>query len=836
MMVGVSLLALGLLFQLVRVQFGPYAPIFADWAETSAGRLERLVPARGNIYDRNGNLLATNATRYIAEIEVRQLHSQSRQDIATTMSELLALPFEDIKAQLDTDWISVGQYRIRLTQKDDKGQTWPIGIEKQEAQILFALQEDPLGPDLSGLDLVPAPRRVYPAGSLAGHLLGFVNQEGKGFYGVEGYYDEWLSGRPLTVERPIIPPEARVAPDPPAGVNLVLTIDSGIQQTAEIVLREAIDDSDAESGQILVMDPRNGEILAMAAWPPLNPNDYDEWLPGGKPSVGESDKKESDSEEDDEDSDSDKKDEDEEPVITPGVAGQYEPGSTFKVLTMAAALDAGVVTPLEQFIDTGEIEVGGHTIRNWDGRGYGPVDMIGCLRYSLNVCLAHIAADELGASLFYDYMSAFGIGQITGADLAGEIPGFEDVTAAAAVAGNPEDWSTGTAFFDMDNDGDLDLFVANYVTWSRAIDLEIGFRLAGLGRSYGAPNHHQGALNRLYRNNGDGSFTEVSQAAGIAVTDPADGRAVGKALGVTVADIDRDGLLDILVANDTTRNFLYRNLGGGRFEEVGVLEGVAYDREGKATGGMGIDVANFRNDADLGIAIGNFANEMSSLFVTLDGRGPLVDEAVLEGFGPDSRLALTFAVLFLDADLDGRLDLFQANGHLESEINRVHPSQTYAQPAQLFWNCGDACPQRFQLLDNTADLRQPLVGRGAAYADIDGDGDLDLAILQNGRPAVLLRNDQQTGHHWLRLKLVGSAANRDAIGAEVEVRVGEVVQRRAVMPGRGYISQVELPLTFGLGTAERVDELKVTWPGGQVQRVPAPQIDTLLTLRQESGT
>lgn len=413
---------------------------------------------------------------------------------------------------------------------------------------------------------------------------------------------------------------------------------------------------------------------------------------------------------------------------------------------------------------------------------------------------------------------------------------FEDVTAAAAVAGNPEDWSTGTAFFDMDNDGNLDLFVANYVTWSRAIDLEIGFRLAGLGRSYGAPNHHQGALNRLYRNNGDGSFTEVSQAAGIAVTDPADGRAVGKALGVTVADIDRDGLLDILVANDTTRNFLYRNLGGGRFEEVGVLEGVAYDREGKATGGMGIDVANFRNDADLGIAIGNFANEMSSLFVTLDGRGPLVDEAVLEGFGPDSRLALTFAVLFLDADLDGRLDLFQANGHLESEINRVHPSQTYAQPAQLFWNCGDACPQRFQLLDNTADLRQPLVGRGAAYADIDGDGDLDLAILQNGRPAVLLRNDQQTGHHWLRLKLVGSAANRDAIGAEVEVRVGEVVQRRAVMPGRGYISQVELPLTFGLGTAERVDELKVTWPGGQVQRVPAPQIDTLLTLRQESGT
>ncbi|MCJ7511836.1 MAG: penicillin-binding protein 2 [Anaerolineales bacterium] len=422
MMVGVSLLALGLLVQLVRVQFGPYAPVFADWAENSAGRLERLVPARGNIYDRNGNLLATNASRYIAEIEVRQLTSQSRSDIASVLSELLGLPFDDLQAQLETDWISLGQYRTRLTQRDDKGKTWPISVEKEDAEIVFALLDDPLGPDLSGLDLVPAPRRVYPAGTLAGHLLGFVNQEGKGFFGVEGYYDEWLAGRPLTIERPIIPPEARVAPDPPAGVNLVLTIDSGIQQAAEIALEEAIDDSEAESGQVIVMDPRNGEILAMAAWPALNPNDYDAWLPGGEGPGNQAEKTDKEKDQAAEGQD-DAKQDDEEPVITPGVAGQFEPGSTFKVLTMAAALDAGVVTPLEQFVDTGEIEVGGHTIRNWDGRGYGPVDMIGCLRYSLNVCLAHVAARELGASLFYDYMTAFGIGQITGTDLAGEIPG-----------------------------------------------------------------------------------------------------------------------------------------------------------------------------------------------------------------------------------------------------------------------------------------------------------------------------------------------------------------------------------------------------------------------------
>jgi hypothetical protein len=412
---------------------------------------------------------------------------------------------------------------------------------------------------------------------------------------------------------------------------------------------------------------------------------------------------------------------------------------------------------------------------------------------------------------------------------------FVDVTATAGVAGNPEDWGTGTAFLDYDNDGDLDLFVGNYIAWSRDIDLEIDFRIAGLGRAYGGPEHHVGALNRLYRNDGDGRFTEVSQAAGIAVTEGSDRQPAGKALAVSVADLDGDGWVDIVVANDTTRNFLYRNLGDGRFEEISALEGIAYDREGRATSGMGIDIARFRNDADVGIAIGNFANEMSSLFVTLDGRGPFVDEAVLEGIGPDSRIALTFAVLFLDADLDGRLDLFQANGHLENEINRVHPSQTFAQPAQLFWNCGEACPQRFRLLDSTADLRQPMVGRGAAYADIDADGDLDLAIVQNGRRAVLLRNDQQTGNHWLRLKLVGGSANRDGLGAAVVLRSAGVTQYRYLHPSRGYLSQVELPLTFGLGSATTVDELTVTWPGAQVQRVTVPGVDRELRVVQEAA-
>ncbi|MEN8176057.1 MAG: CRTAC1 family protein, partial [Pseudomonadota bacterium] len=365
---------------------------------------------------------------------------------------------------------------------------------------------------------------------------------------------------------------------------------------------------------------------------------------------------------------------------------------------------------------------------------------------------------------------------------------FREVTDKAGVAGGQNEWSSSAAFLDYDRDGDLDLFVANYVRWSRDDDLEIDFRLTGLGRAYGAPNHFIGANNRLYRSEGDGNFTDVSRTAGILIEDSVSGRPVGKGLGVSPVDYDRDGWIDLIVSNDTVRNFLYHNLGDGRFEEIGAFEGIAYDRNGKTTGAMGIDSAYFRNDRDLGIGIGNFANEMSSLFVSADGRPPFADEAVLEGLGPDTRQALTFGLFFFDADLDGRLDLLQANGHLEHEINKVQPSQHYAQPTQLFWNCGDDCRDRFHKLSESGDLSQPLVGRGAAYADIDADGDLDLLITQNGRQAKLFRNEQRSGHHWLRLKLIGKGANRDAIGARVELTAAGTTQTRRVMPSRGFMS------------------------------------------------
>ena len=410
---------------------------------------------------------------------------------------------------------------------------------------------------------------------------------------------------------------------------------------------------------------------------------------------------------------------------------------------------------------------------------------------------------------------------------------FRETTKRAGVAGGDSDWSTSAAFFDYDRDGDLDLFVANYVQWSRKDDLEIDFRLTGLGRAYGAPNHFIGTHNRLYRNEGDGRFSDVSRFAGIQINDGTGEKPVGKGLGVSPVDYDRDGWIDLVVANDTVRNFLYRNRGDGTFEEIGAREGIAYDRNGKATGAMGIDSAYFRNTLDLGIGIGNFANEMTSLFVTADGRPPLADESVLVGLGPDTRLALTFGLVFFDADLDGRLDLLQVNGHLEHEINKVQPSQHYAQPAQLFWNCAEGCRNLFNLVEDSGDLSTPMVARGAAYADIDADGDLDLVVTQNGRGARLFRNDQQSGNHWLRLKLTGSAGrNPDAIGARMELTAGGVTQYRRVMPSRSFMSQVEMPVTFGLGSTVAVEKLRIIWPDGTRQEISPARVDQLLELRK----
>jgi hypothetical protein len=391
----------------------------------------------------------------------------------------------------------------------------------------------------------------------------------------------------------------------------------------------------------------------------------------------------------------------------------------------------------------------------------------------------------------------------------------------AGLAGEVESWSTCACFFDADRDGDLDLYVGNYVRWSRAIDLDVAFTLDGTNRAYGPPTTFEGTQPYLYRNEGAGRFTEVAEVSGLCITNPATGVPMGKALGVRALDSDLDGDLDLVVANDTVANFFYRNEGAGTFVEKAAAMGLAFDRNGRATGAMGIDAAWFRNDDAIAVAIGNFANEATSFYVT-QGRPTLwLDEAIGSGIAAPTQKFLKFGTLFLDYDLDGRVDLLQCNGHLEDEIHKVQVSQTYEQPAQLFWNAGNDVTRTFVEVDTRTlgDLARPIVGRGSACADLDADGDLDLLLTQSGRRPLLLRNDQTLGHSWLQLLLVGPAANREALGARVEVHVGREKRCQDVMPFRSYLSQVERPLTFGLGGASQADQVVVHWPDGSRQEL-----------------
>ena len=461
------------------------------------------------------------------------------------------------------------------------------------------------------------------------------------------------------------------------------------------------------------------------------------------------------------------------------------------------------------------------TSRLYRNRGDGTFDDVSAATgMALHLYGMGVAVGDYDGDGFVDVLvTAVGANRLL-RNMAGER--FVDVTAAAGVAGAEDAWSTSAAFLDYDGDGDLDLFVCNYVAWSPAIDRAVDFRLTGIGRAYGPPTDFPGTHSYLYRND-DGAFVDVSLAAGIQVAHPATGLAMGKALAVRPLDVNGDGWLDIAVANDTVRNFLFVNQHDGTFEETGIDAGFAFDPTGSATGAMGIDAAHYANDDALAVAIGNFANEMSSFYVARPGEQVFSDDAIVAGIGAPSRRSLTFGLAFLDVDLDGRLDMLAANGHVEPEIGRVQASQSYAQPAQLFWNCGAPCGRRYAPAEQTGDLAVPMVGRGAAYADVDGDGDLDLAITQAGGAARLLRNDRADGNAWVRFEVVDEPPNRNAIGATLTLSAGGTVQTRMVVPTRSYLSQVELPVTFGLGGVgreDRIDAVAVRWPDGTTRQWP----------------
>ena len=415
---------------------------------------------------------------------------------------------------------------------------------------------------------------------------------------------------------------------------------------------------------------------------------------------------------------------------------------------------------------------------------------------------------------------------------------FEDVTVSAGVAGDADRWSSSCGWFDCDNDGDLDLMVANYVEWSREYDEGQDFTLDGSLRAYGRPQEFTGTQPYLYRNEGDGKFTDVSADAGIQVTDPNTNAPMAKSLGVCFHDVNGDGLTDMMVANDTVQNLLFINKGDCRFEEQAALSGVAFDVDGRARGAMGISAAYFRNDDNVGIAIGNFANEMTALYVSPVGESPFFsDEAISNGIGPVTREELTFGILFSDFDLDGRLDLFGANGHLEEDISKVQESQRYEQPPRLLWNCGPELGDEFMVVDGgktSEDFLKPMVGRGASYADIDGDGDIDILIFGCGQAPRLLRNDQTIGNHWLRIKLTGKGKNKEAIGSAVRIQLSDgSIQRRIVTPTCSYQSQVELVATFGLGEQNSVDEVIVRWPDGTEQVLKDVEAGQVLSVKQE---
>ncbi len=399
---------------------------------------------------------------------------------------------------------------------------------------------------------------------------------------------------------------------------------------------------------------------------------------------------------------------------------------------------------------------------------------------------------------------------------------FRDVTKASGIANAA--FGTSAAFLDYDKDGKADLFIANYVQWSQKGDLWCS--MDGATKSYCTPESYKGTSSKLYRNVGGGKFVDVTAKAGLA-----DG--TSKSLGITVLDYNGDGWPDLFVANDTQPNKLWRNKGDGTFVDDAVTAGVAFGEDGVARGAMGVDAADYDRSGRPHLLVGNFSNQMLGLYHN-EGRGLFVDEAPRSTVGRASLLSLAFGVFFFDYDLDGYPDIFAANGHIDEEIGRVQPKISFKQPALLFRNDGKG-----RFLNASAsvgpDLFRPVVARGAAYADFDHDGDLDVLLTTNHGPAMLFRNDGANANHWLTIRLEGEKSNRSGLGATIRVQAATTGRQwQTVRSGSSYCSQSDLALTFGLGR-DSAANIEVLWPSGVRQTFSNVKANQILRVHETRG-